>query len=33
MNMDYQQIRQTGITDELIDIVSGAESLKKKKSA
>lgn len=32
MNMDYQQIRQTSITDELIDIVSGAESLKKKKS-
>lgn len=31
MNLTYQQLRQTGITDELIDIVSGAESLKKKK--
>ena len=31
MNLSYQQLRQTGITDELIDIVSGAESLKKKK--
>lgn len=30
MNLTYQQLRQTGITDELIDIVSGAESLKKK---
>ena len=31
MNLTYQQMRQTGITDELIDIVSGAESLKKKR--
>lgn len=31
MNLDYQQLRQTGITDELIDIVSGAESIKKKR--
>jgi len=31
MNLNYQQLRQTGITDELIDIVSGAESLKKKR--
>ena len=33
MNLTYQQLRQTGITDELIDIVSGAESLKKKRVA
>ena len=33
MNLTYQQLRQTGITDELIDIVSGAESMKKKKNA
>ena len=32
MNLTYQQLRQTGITDELIDIVSGAESLKKKRN-
>lgn len=31
MNLEYQQARQTAITDELIDIVSGAESMKKKK--
>lgn len=31
MNLEYQQLRQTSITDELIDIVSGAESMKKKK--
>ena len=31
MNLEYQQLRQTGITDELIDIVSGAESIKKKR--
>ena len=31
MNLTYQQLRQTGITDELIDIVSGAESIRKKK--
>lgn len=31
MNLEYQQARQTNITDELIDIVSGAESIKKKK--
>ena len=31
MNLTYQQLRQAGITDELIDIVSGAESLKKKR--
>ena len=31
MNLTYQQLRQTGITDELIDIVSGAESIKKKR--
>ena len=30
MNLEYQQARQTAITDELIDIVSGAESMKKK---
>lgn len=30
LNLVYQQERQTVITDELIDIVSGAESLKKK---
>ncbi len=30
MNLTYQQLRQTSITDELIDIVSGAESMKKK---
>lgn len=28
MNLEYQQERQTNITEELIDIVSGAESLK-----
>ncbi len=35
MNLEYQQARQTAITDELIDIVSGAESIRKqqKKSA
>lgn len=34
MNLYYQQARQTEITDELIDIVSGAEAMKpKKKSA
>ena len=32
LNLSYQQERQTAITDELIDIVSGAESLKKKTS-
>ena len=31
MNLEYQQARQTAITDELIDIVSGAESMRKKK--
>ena len=31
MNLTYRQLRQAGITDELIDIVSGAESLKKKR--
>lgn len=31
MNLEYQQARQTNITDELIDIISGAESIKKKK--
>lgn len=31
MNLTYQQLRQTSITDELIDIVSGAESIKKKR--
>ncbi len=30
MNLEYQQARQTAITDELIDIVSGAESMRKK---
>ncbi len=29
MNLEYQQARQTAITDELIDIVSGAESIQK----
>ncbi len=28
MNLEYQQARQTAITDELIDIVSGAESIR-----
>ncbi len=32
MNLEYQQLRQTSITDELIDIVSGAESMKKKRA-
>ena len=31
MNLAYQQARQTQITDELIDIVSGAEAIKSKK--
>lgn len=31
MNLDFQQVRQTSITDELIDIVSGAESMRPKK--
>lgn len=31
MNQAYQQARQTEITDELIDIVSGAEAMKPKK--
>lgn len=31
MNLFYQQARQTEITDELIDIVSGAEAMKPKK--
>lgn len=31
MNLTYQQARQTDITDELIDIVSGAEAMKTKK--
>lgn len=31
MNLAYQQARQTQITDELIDIVSGAEAMKPKK--
>ncbi len=31
MNLEYQQARQTAITNELIDIVSGADSMKKKK--
>lgn len=31
MNLAYQQARQTQITDELIDIVSGAEAIKNKK--
>jgi len=30
-NLEYQQLRQTQITDELIDIVSGAEEMNKKK--
>lgn len=33
MNLEYQQLRQTSITDELIDIVSAAESMKKKKTS
>lgn len=32
MNLYYQQARQTEITDELIDIVSGAEAMKPKKA-
>ena len=32
MNLAYQQARQTQITDELIDIVSGAEAMKPKKN-
>ena len=31
LNLKYQQVRQTQITDELIDIVSGATALNKKK--
>lgn len=31
LNLEYQQARQNAITSELIDIVSGAESIKKKK--
>ncbi len=31
-NLEYQQLRQTQITDELIDIVSGAEEMNKKKN-
>lgn len=30
-NLEYQQLRQTQITDELIDIVSGAEEMNKQK--
>lgn len=33
LNLDYQQARQTQITDELIDIVSGATAINKKKLA
>jgi F-type H+-transporting ATPase subunit gamma len=32
LNREYQQIRQTDITNELLDIVSGFEALKKEKS-
>ncbi|MBR4927533.1 MAG: F0F1 ATP synthase subunit gamma, partial [Alphaproteobacteria bacterium] len=32
MNLAYQQARQTQITDELIDIVSGAEAMRPKKN-
>ena len=31
MNLDYQQRRQTEITNELLDVVVGAEVLKTKK--
>ena len=31
-NLEYQQLRQTQITDELIDIVSGAEEMNKQKN-
>lgn len=31
MNLEYQQLRQSGITDELIDIISGSENIKKKR--
>ncbi|MBN2780165.1 MAG: F0F1 ATP synthase subunit gamma, partial [Alphaproteobacteria bacterium] len=31
MNLEYQQRRQTEITEELIDVVSGAEVLNAKK--
>lgn len=30
MNLAYQQQRQEDITDELIDIISGAEAMRKK---
>lgn len=33
LNLAYQQERQTAITNELIDIVSGAESIKKKRKS
>ncbi len=28
MNLEYQQERQENITDELIDVISGAEAVK-----
>ena len=31
-NLEYQQLRQTQITDELIDIISGAEEMNKQKT-
>lgn len=31
-NLEYQQLRQTQVTDELIDIVSGAEEMNKQKT-
>lgn len=31
-NLEYQQLRQTQVTDELIDIVSGAEEMNKQKN-
>ena len=32
-NLEYQQLRQTQITDELIDIISGAEEMNKQKNS
>ena len=30
MNLEYQQQRQENITDELIDVISGADAMRKK---
>ena len=31
MNLQYQQMRQENITTELLDVVNGAEAMRKKK--